>query len=177
MTTVTVRDGVMSWLGPSPQLNGLRMCVKCRFISLVHNHVLLPPRSGKSTLLHAIAGKVKGDKKISLSGHRYVNGVPISGDSHIPSAFVPQEVNFFPHMTVRETLSFQVELKMGSTLENEERTRLVEDLMRQLGLTKSADTIVGNAKVRGLSGGERKRLSIACEMIASPPIVILGESV
>jgi len=85
-------------------------------------------------------------------------------------------VRFFPHMTVKETLDFQVELKMGSTLKSkEERDALVEDLMDQLGLTKSANTIVGNAKVRGLSGGERKRLSIACEMISSPPLLLLDE--
>lgn len=79
-------------------------------------------------------------------------------------------------MTVKETLDFQVELKMGAVLKTkEERDALVQDLIDQLGLTKSANTIVGNAKVRGLSGGERKRLSIACEMISSPPIIFLDE--
>ena len=100
----------------------------------------------------------------------------VTGDSLIPMAFVEQEVNFFPHMTVKETLDFQVELKMGSTLKTQsERDKRVKELMGQLGLTKSANTIVGNSKVRGLSGGERKRLSIACEMISSPPVIFLDE--
>lgn len=138
--------------------------------------IMGPSGSGKSTLLHAISGQLKQDKKISLFGKRYINGVPLTGDSKIPSAFIEQEVNFFPHMTVKETLDFRVELKMGSCLKTkEERDRLVSDLMNQLGLTKSANTIVGNAKVRGLSGGERKRLSIACEMISSPPVIFLDE--
>ena len=65
---------------------------------------------------------------------------------------------------------------MGSTLKTTaERDALVKDLMNQLGLTKSQNTIVGNAKIRGLSGGERKRLSIACEMISSPPVIFLDE--
>jgi ABC-type multidrug transport system ATPase subunit len=132
--------------------------------------------SGKSTLLHAIAGNLKHDKKISLYGKRYVNNETLTGDSRIPLAFIDQEVTFFPHMTVKETLDFQVELKMGAVLKKkEEREALVEDLIDQLGLTKSANTIVGNAKVRGLSGGERKRLSIACEMISSPPVIFLDE--
>ena len=63
-------------------------------------------------------------------------------------------MNFFPHMTVKETLDFQTELKMGAILKTkEERDDLVRELMDQLGLRKSANTIVGNSKVRGLSGG------------------------
>jgi ABC-type multidrug transport system ATPase subunit len=132
--------------------------------------------SGKSTLLHAIAGNVKHDKKVTLYGKRYINNETLTGDSRIPLAFIEQEVTFFPHMTVKETLDFQVELKMGAVLKTkEERDDLVQDLIDQLGLTKSANTIVGNAKVRGLSGGERKRLSIACEMISSPPVIFLDE--
>ena len=141
--------------------------------SAIHSSFLF---SGKSTLLHAIAGNVIDDNKISLYGKRYVNSESLTGDSRIPAAFIEQEVKFFPHMTVKETLDFQVELKMGSFLKKKaERDALVRDLMAQLGLSKSANTIVGNAKVRGISGGERKRLSIACEMISSPSVIFLDE--
>ena len=78
-------------------------------------------------------------------------------------------------MTVKETLDFRVELKLGSRLGKSAKDDVVADLMEMLGLTKSANTIVGNSKVRGLSGGERKRLSIACELISSPPVIILDE--
>lgn len=146
------------------------------FSVLIFFFAVATKQSGKSTLLHAIAGKLKEDKKVSLSGKRYINNVPIDGTSQVPSAFIEQEVSFFPHMTVRETLDFQVELKMGAVLKTKaERDDLVNDLLNQLGLTKSANTIVGNAKVRGLSGGERKRLSIACEMISSPSMIFLDE--
>ena len=78
-------------------------------------------------------------------------------------------------MTVKETLDFRVELKLGSKLGKSARDDVVSELMDMLGLAKSAHTIVGNSKVRGLSGGERKRLSIACELISSPPVMILDE--
>ena len=52
---------------------------------------------------------------------------------------------------------------------------MVHDLMEQLGLSKIADSIVGSTKVRGISGGERKRLSIAVEMISSPELLFLDE--
>ncbi len=133
------------------------------------------PVAGKSSFLHAIAGRIKANKKITVSGERYVNNQLLSGDSPLPAALIEQEVNFFPHMTVQETLDFRVELKMGSKLGKADRDKIVTELLELLGLTKSKDTKVGNAKVRGLSGGERKRLSIACELISSPPIILLDE--
>ena len=85
--------------------------------------------AGKSTLLHAMAGRVKDNPKLQLYGNRYMNGVPVAGDSMLPAAFIEQEVNFFPHMTVRETLQFRVELKLGSKLSKHARDDMVQDLM------------------------------------------------
>jgi ABC-type multidrug transport system ATPase subunit len=137
--------------------------------------VMGPSGAGKSTLIHALVGRVKDNSKLSLYGRRYINGEPVSGDSLLPAAFIEQDVNFFPHMTVRETLHFRVELKLGSLLSKHARDKMVDGLMDQLGLTKAADTVVGDAKVRGISGGERKRLSIAVEMISSPSVIVLDE--
>lgn len=93
----------------------------------------------------------------------------------VPSAFVEQEVNFFPYMTVRETLAFRVDLKLGSRVSKTTRDGIVHDLLSQMRLEATADTIVGDAKVRGISGGERRRLSIACELISSPSLIFLDE--
>ena len=86
-----------------------------------------------------------------------------------------QDVNFFPHMTVRETLNFRVELKLGSLLSRSARDELVHDLIAQMRLEKAAETKVGDNKVRGISGGERRRLAIACELISSPSVIFLDE--
>lgn len=53
--------------------------------------------AGKSTVLHALAGKIKGSSKVTLEGSRFINDVPITGDSMVPCALVEQEVSFFPH--------------------------------------------------------------------------------
>eukprot|EP00557_Chaetoceros_sp_GSL56_P009380 CAMPEP_0176487722 /NCGR_PEP_ID=MMETSP0200_2-20121128/6297_1 /TAXON_ID=947934 /ORGANISM="Chaetoceros sp., Strain GSL56" /LENGTH=669 /DNA_ID=CAMNT_0017884597 /DNA_START=227 /DNA_END=2233 /DNA_ORIENTATION=- len=137
--------------------------------------VMGPSGSGKSSFIHALAGRIAESSKITVQGKRYINNEVLSEESQLPAAFIEQEVNFFPHMTVKETLDFRVELKLGSRLGKSARDDIVSNLMDMLGLTKSANTIVGNSKVRGLSGGERKRLSIACELISSPPIIILDE--
>lgn len=134
--------------------------------------IMGPSGAGKSTVLQALAGKIKENSKLSLEGQRYLNGIPISGNSPIPAALIEQDVQFFPHMTVRETLSFRVELELGSTLTKSSKDEMVEDLLTQLGLTRAANTIIGDSKVRGISGGERKRLSIAMEMISSPSTIV-----
>jgi ABC-type multidrug transport system ATPase subunit len=137
--------------------------------------IMGPSGSGKSTTIHALAGRIKESSKLQLSGLRYINGIPITGDSQVPAAFVEQEISFFPHMTVRETLAFRVELKLGSLISKKAQAERVEQLIEELNLEKAADTVVGDAKVRGISGGERKRLAIACELIASPSVIFLDE--
>jgi ABC-type multidrug transport system ATPase subunit len=131
--------------------------------------------AGKSTVMHALAGKVKASADIQLEGARYINGHAITGDSQVPAAFVKQEVSFFPHMTVRETLAFRVELKLGSLISKQAQVERVDELIQKLQLEKSADTIVGDVKVRGISGGERRRLAIACELISNPSVIFLDE--
>lgn len=135
--------------------------------------IMGPSGSGKSTLLHALAGKVKYSPKLSLQGKCYLNGREVQG--MLPAALIEQDVSFFPHMTVRETLEFRVNLLLGNSIPKSQRHELVQELINELNLQKAADTIVGNSKIRGISGGERKRLSIACEMISSPSLILLDE--
>jgi ABC-type lipoprotein export system ATPase subunit len=138
--------------------------------------ILGPSGAGKSSLLHALAGRIKHNKKLTLRGRRYVNGVPLAADSFLPAALIEQDVTFFSHMTVAETIQFRVQLKLGSTLDLMKREAVVNNLLQRLDLVRVADTIVGDsAKVRGISGGERKRLSIAVEMITAPAIILLDE--
>lgn len=86
-----------------------------------------------------------------------------------------QEANFFAHMTVRETIRFRVELKLGKILSVGAKEDLVDALLQDMRLEKAAETIVGNARVRGISGGERRRLAIACELVTSPSAIFLDE--
>lgn len=93
----------------------------------------------------------------------------------LPIAFVEQEANFFAHMTVRETLRFKVELKLGKMLSMRAKEELVNNLLNTMRLGKAAETVVGNSKVSGISGGERRRLAIACELVTTPLAIFLDE--
>ncbi|KAK1302607.1 ABC transporter G family member 7 [Acorus calamus] len=136
--------------------------------------IMGPSGSGKTTLLNVLAGQLAASPRLRLTGRFEVNGRPRShGGCKI--AYVRQEDLFFSQLTVRETLSLAAELQLPNELLVEERDEYVNKLLFRIGLINCADSIVGDAKVRGISGGEKKRLSLACELIASPSVIFADE--
>nr|XP_019069571.1 ABC transporter G family member 7 isoform X3 [Solanum lycopersicum] len=133
-----------------------------------------PSGSGKTTLLNVLAGQTKASPKLNLSGLLDINGVPFSNKIY-KFAYVRQEDLFFSQLTVRETLSLAAELQLQDVSSIEERDEYVNNLLFKTGLVSCADSQIGDAKVRGISGGEKKRLSLACELIASPSVVFADE--
>ncbi|KNA18198.1 hypothetical protein SOVF_073000 [Spinacia oleracea] len=135
--------------------------------------IMGPSGSGKTTLLNVLAGQVAASPRLSLSGFLEVNGQRKSKKSY-RYAYIRQEDLFFSQMTVRETLSLAAELQLPQMSE-QAKDDYINDLLCKLGLVSCADSIVGDAKVRGISGGEKKRLSLACELIASPSVIFADE--
>jgi len=93
---------------------------------------------------------------------------------------VQQEDVFFAQLTVKETLLFAVRLaRSKGELDASDASRSDEEictrLMTDLGLVKCAETKVGDARTRGVSGGEKKRLSLACHLVSSPKVIFLDE--
>ena len=139
-----------------------------------------PSGSGKTTLLNALAGQLPFNKKMSLEGVITANNCAIATVPGIRSGFVAQEDLFFSQMTVKETMMMAAEMRSSTTTTaanntQEEREATVDGVIRRLGLRKCSDTPVGDAKTRGLSGGEKKRLSIACELVARPQLIFADE--
>ena len=140
--------------------------------------IMGPSGSGKTTLLNTLAGQVQFSKKASLTGKLLVDGAAAGGAggaAGVRQAYVRQEDIFYTQMTVRETLMFAAKLRLPSSVPIEEKREVVDTLLKKLSLVKAADTIVGNSVKRGISGGERKRLSIGCELIGSPNVLFLDE--
>lgn len=136
--------------------------------------IMGPSGSGKTTLLNVLAGQLAASPRLRLTGSLSINGRPFAKSKH-RLAYVRQEDLFFSQLTVRETLSLAAELQLPKTWTVKARERYVQELLYRLGLVTCAETIVGDAKVRGISGGEKKRLSIACELIASPSVIFADE--
>ncbi|GAV74273.1 ABC_tran domain-containing protein/ABC2_membrane domain-containing protein [Cephalotus follicularis] len=136
--------------------------------------IMGPSGSGKTTLLNVLAGQLMASRRLRLSGLLEVNGRPSSNKAY-RYAYVRQDDLFFSQLTVRETLSIAAELQLPGISSVEERDKYVNNLLFKLGLVNCADTNVGDAKVRGISGGEKKRLSLACELMASPSVIFADE--
>ncbi|KAI3956344.1 hypothetical protein MKW92_008376 [Papaver armeniacum] len=136
--------------------------------------IMGPSGSGKTTLLNVLAGQLANASRLHLSGILQLNGRPFSS-KNFKFAYVRQEDLFFSQLTVRETLSLAAELQLSNVYSAEERDGYVDDLLFRLGLVNCADSNVGDAKIRGISGGEKKRLSLACELMASPSVIFADE--
>lgn len=90
-------------------------------------------------------------------------------------AFVKQEDLFYSQLTVREVLLFTARLRLSKRMNDAEKRAYVEQMIFKMGLTEVADTLVGDEKKRGISGGERKRLSLACELMGNPSRVVFAD--
>ncbi|KAB2603379.1 ABC transporter G family member 25-like [Pyrus ussuriensis x Pyrus communis] len=133
--------------------------------------ILGPSGSGKSTLLNALAGRLtyKHQGTVLANDRAFTKAVLRR------TGFVPQDDVLYPHLTVRETLVFCSLLRLPRTLSKKDKISAAESIISELGLHKCENTIIGNTFVRGVSGGERKRVSIAHEMLMNPSLLILDE--
>ena len=142
--------------------------------------IMGPSGSGKTTLLNALAGQVVASPGLELSGRLVVDGAgpcqSAADGGARACAFVQQQDLFYAQMTVAETLRMAARLRLPRELPRAEKLARADEVLRKLGLAKAAGTLVGDEKgARGVSGGEKKRLAIACELIDQPELIFLDE--
>ena len=144
--------------------------------------------AGKTTLLDVLAGRKNTG---TLKGDVYVNGHKLVPERFkYVSAYVMQDDILLGSLTTKETLEYTAELRFPLA-SKEELARKVQVSLKTMALEHSADTFVGNAARRGLSGrcelnvclkhvslhigGEKKRLAIALQLLADPSVLFLDE--
>ena len=141
--------------------------------------IMAPSGSGKSTLLKALAGYIHSSTRIryEVTGCVRLNGNTASKRDMLSAcSFVPQhDSGLLNYLTVRQTLQYAARLRLSATLNEEEKLATAENVLRELGLTPCADTIVGSPRSGGLSGGEKRRLSIAIQVLTNPGVLLLDE--
>lgn len=137
------------------------------------NALLGPSGAGKTSLVKVLAKRLVRQKDLLLTGSVRLND-QMATRSQI--GFVEQENFFFPTLSVLETVAFIVNLHFGENKTREEKNKLTWELLLQLKLEDASSTRVGNHRIKGISGGEKKRLAIAVELVdETKPCLILDE--
>ncbi|KAI5659906.1 hypothetical protein M9H77_28699 [Catharanthus roseus] len=133
--------------------------------------VLGPSGSGKSTLIDALANRI-----MISNGTIDINGQKLESNSvKVISTYVMQDDLLFPMLTVEETLMFAAEFRLSKALSKSQKKERVRDLIDQLDLGNAVHTMIGDEGHRGISGGERRRISIGIDIIHNPILLFLDE--
>lgn len=129
--------------------------------------IMGPSGAGKSSLLNAVSGY----RTLGVTGTLCTNGKPRdSRIFHKLSCYITQEDLIQPLLTVQEIMMVAAQLKLPSQTSENRRLSTVEEVLKNLGLFECKNT-----RTEMLSGGQKKRLSIALELINNPPIFFLDE--
>jgi len=136
--------------------------------------IMGPSGCGKTTLLECISLRNR-----RFDGSVHFDGNAPGGDAFTVSVLVHQKELLFGFMTPREYLIFHALARMERTHSRAQIDRRIEEVLLDMKLDKCADTLVGGTdpffQKKGLSGGERKRLAIAYEMLLAPSMIFLDE--
>jgi ABC-type multidrug transport system ATPase subunit len=145
------------------------------FVEAGHVVALMGPSgSGKTTLLNVLAHRTTANAQIQ--GEVMINNerASLSAMRNL-SSFVEQEDALIGSLTVQETISFAARLALPFTVSKKERIERVDDLLDAFGIQDQANTLVGTPIRKGISGGQKRRLSVASQLIADPRILFLDE--
>jgi ABC-type multidrug transport system ATPase subunit len=130
--------------------------------------------AGKTSLLNLVSGNPTSGEK---SGKILVNSQLVDLASMIRvrelSAYIQQDDILMGTMTVREALSLSARLRLPKSMSIEEKLSRVETTIDMLGLRQCADTLIGNRSIKGISGGEKRRVSMGLQLIQSPSMLFL----
>ncbi|PUZ42772.1 hypothetical protein GQ55_9G608800 [Panicum hallii var. hallii] len=131
-----------------------------------------PSGSGKTTLLSILGGRAGGG---AVEGCVSYNDEPYSKSLKRRIGFVTQDDVLFTHLTVKETLTYAALLRLPRTMTRQQKKERAMDIIYELGLERCQDTMIGGSFVRGVSGGERKRVCIGNEILINPSLLFLDE--
>ncbi|GMF60541.1 unnamed protein product [Phytophthora fragariaefolia] len=139
--------------------------------------LLGPSGSGKTTLLNALAAVENG--RSQFAGEILLDGKQLCKEYRRIAAYVQQDDSLYSTLTVRECILYSAQLRLPSTLSDRVKNAMVDRVITELNLAHVANSRIGSvggsSGQRGVSGGERRRVSIGMELVTSPQILILDE--
>ena len=172
---VHLRSLILRKESSRPILRGINATFKGGTI----NVILGPSGSGKTSLLNSISLRLQNttSTRYERTGVISINGSIVSQKvlRSVCSYVCQDDDALLPSLTVRETLKCAARLRLPSWMSKEEKMQRAEDIMLKMGLRDCADSIVGNSIIKGISGGEKRRVSIATQILTEPRILLLDE--
>ncbi|KAJ8769647.1 hypothetical protein K2173_005250 [Erythroxylum novogranatense] len=134
--------------------------------------IMGPSGSGKSTLLNALAGRLRSSER--QKGKILVNGRK-AALAFGTSAYVTQDDTLMTTLTVREAVYYSAQLQLRDAMSTSEKKERADNTILEMGLQDSVDTRIGGWNVKGLSGGQKRRVSICIEILTRPKLLFLDE--
>ncbi|XP_010537955.1 PREDICTED: ABC transporter G family member 40 isoform X2 [Tarenaya hassleriana] len=129
--------------------------------------------AGKTTLMDVLAGRKTGGY---IDGDVMISGYPKKQETFARiSGYCEQNDIHSPHVTVYESLLYSAWLRLPREVDSETRKMFIEEVMELVELTPLRQALVGLPGVNGLSTEQRKRLTIAVELVANPSIIFMDE--
>ncbi|KAG2450898.1 hypothetical protein HYH02_004730 [Chlamydomonas schloesseri] len=134
--------------------------------------IMGPSGCGKTTLLDGLAGRLPNS--VTQTGDVLLNGYR-SRLTYGLSAYVTQDEVLVGTLSVRETLVYAALLRLPSSMSKADKVARVDDVIGELGLEEAQHTKIGTPFIKGVSGGQKRRVSIGCELITHPSLLFLDE--
>jgi ABC-type multidrug transport system ATPase subunit len=166
-------------LGENTSMKTLLNPINAKFEAGKLNIIIGPSGSGKTSLLTSLANRHHETlrTKYSRQGAMLYNGAAPSEDvvRSVTSYVCQDDDGLLPTLTVRETLQFAACLRLPTWMSKEDKIQRAETVLAKLGLNDCADTLVGSSLIKGISGGEKRRVSIATQILTDPQVLLLDE--
>ncbi|XP_016481093.1 ABC transporter G family member 1-like [Nicotiana tabacum] len=134
--------------------------------------IMGPSGCGKSTLLDALAGRLASNTR--QSGDILVNGRK-QALAFGTSAYVTQDDTLMTTLTVKETVYYSAQLQLPESMPLSEKKERAEATIKEMGLQEAMNTRIGGWSLKGLSGGQKRRVSICIEILTRPKLLFLDE--
>ncbi|XP_050894622.1 ABC transporter G family member 1 [Lathyrus oleraceus] len=134
--------------------------------------IMGPSGCGKSTLLDALAGRLATNTRqtgeILINGHKQEL-------SYGTSAYVTQDDTLLTTLTVKEAVYYSAQLQLPDTMSKQDKKQRADSTIKEMGLQDATNTRIGGWGVKGISGGQKRRVSICIEILTHPSLLFLDE--
>lgn len=132
-----------------------------------------PSGSGKTTLMMMLNGYLTPTSGLTMLNRLSVHHNPTAFQGQI--GYVPQDDIIHRELTVGESLTYTSKLRLGESLSPDEREAQIQKILQSVNMTSSRDVLIGSPEKKGISGGQRKRVNMAQELITEPLLYFLDE--